>query len=252
MKITKEKRQTGMYVFSSIFLVAVVLLCLLIAVQVLTNGYASVGGYSVFRVVTGSMEPTIPTGAILLNQETEIEEIEVNDIICFKSKVAEIRGSVITHRVTKVLTDQSGNLYLETRGDANVAADPYYVDEANLIGRVCWQSRKENILTDMLSFLSGKFGFFACIVFPLLLISGLILQGAARSIKKDISTLRDEINRDAMDDDPLLLDEAEGEELLEGYTTLTSEDYQAIYETLKQELTEDIYGLVEESDSKTE
>jgi len=246
----KEKRQSGMYIFSSVFLVAVVLLCLFISVQVLTNGYASFGGYSVFRVVTGSMEPTIPTGSLLLNHKTPIEEIQVNDIVCFKAKVAEIRGSVITHRVTEVLTDQSGNIFLETRGDANVAADPYYVDETNLIGRVCWQSGKENVLTNMLSFLSGKFGFFACIVFPLLLVSGLILQGAVKNIKKDMYSLRMEMLNEPVDEDDLLPEE--GEDLLPGYTTLTQEDYQAVYETLKRELAEDLYGLVEGSDSKTE
>ncbi|MBR5559110.1 MAG: signal peptidase I [Oscillospiraceae bacterium] len=247
----KEERRSGMYIFSSIFLVAVVLLCLFISMQVLTNGYASFGGYSVFRVVTGSMEPTIPTGCILLNKKTEIEEIQINDIVCFKARVAEIRGSVVTHRVTKVLTDQSGNILLETRGDANVATDPYYVDETNLIGRIIWQSGKENVLTNMLSFLSGKFGFFACIVFPLLLVSGLILQGAVRNMKKDIYSLREEMLRVPEDDEDDSSVEEE-ETLLPGYTTLTQEDYQAVYETLKRELTEDLYGLVEESDSKTE
>ena len=233
---------------SSVFLLAVVILCVFVATQLFTKGYASIAGYSVFRVVTGSMEPEIPAGAILINKKTDINHIKENDIICFVARVEEIRGKVITHRVTEVLTDAQGNIYLETRGDANLVTDQYYVDEDNLIGRVTWHSGKEVVLTDMLSFLSGKVGFFACIVMPLLVVAGLIFQGAVRNIQKDILRLREELRNEAeeraqQEDDP---------ELLPSYDTLTKSDYDDIYRTLKQELLEDVYGLVEETDSKTE
>ena len=244
-----EKRQSRMYVISSLILVAAVFLCLCASVQVVTKGYVSIGGYSMFRVVTGSMEPTIHTGAILINKETAIEEIQADDIVCFKAKNADIRGSMITHRVTSVLTDENGNIYLETRGDANHASDPYYADETNLAGKVCWYSGKESVLTNMLSFLSGKVGFFACIVFPLLLVAGLLLQGAVKNLQRDINTLRDEIARGPVEQMPVLPKE---ENCLPGYSTITYEDYEAIYETLKRELLEELNGLVEESDSKTE
>lgn len=233
---------------SSVFLLAVVILCVFVAAQLFTKGYASIAGYSVFRVVTGSMEPEIPTGAILINKKTDISHIKENDIVCFVARVEAIRGKVITHRVTEVLTDAQGRIYLETRGDANLVTDQYYVDEDNLIGRVTWHSGKEVVLTDMLSFLSGKVGFFACIVMPLLVVAGLIFQGAVRNIQKDIFRLREEIRNEAEE----RAQQADDPELLPGYDTLTKSDYDDIYQTLKQELLEDVYGLVEESDSKTE
>lgn len=240
-----------MYILSSVILVAAVLLCLCASVQVVTKGYVSIGGHSVFRVVTGSMEPTIHTGAILMNQKTDIEEIQEDDIVCFWAKNADIRGSIITHRVTAVLTDGEGRIYLETRGDANLSTDPYYVDSTNLIGRVTWHSGKENVLTNMLSFLSGKIGFFACIVFPLLLVAGLILQSAVNNLQRDILELRYELARGSVKPEPELPDK---DKLLPGYTTLTYEDYEAIYETLKRELLEELKlnGLMEKADSKTE
>lgn len=243
----KKKRQSTVYVLSSVFLLAVVILCVFVAAQLFTRGYASIAGYSVFRVVTGSMEPEIPAGAILINKKTDISHIKENDIVCFVARVEEIRGRVITHRVTEVLTDAQGNIYLETRGDANLVTDQYYVDESNLIGRVTWHSGKEVALTDMLSFLSGKVGFFACIVMPLLVVAGLIFQGAVRNIQKDILHLREEIRENAAEKE-----QREDSELLPGYDTLTKSDYDDIYQTLKQELLEDVYGLVEGSDSKTE
>lgn len=244
-----EKNQYRMYVISSAILVAAVFLCLFASVQVVTKGYVSVGGYSVFRVVTGSMEPTIHTGSILINQKTDIEEIKKDDIVCFWAKNADIRGSIITHRVTEVMEDESGRIYLETRGDANLAADPYYADSTNLIGRVTWHSGKENVLTNMLSFLSGKIGFFACIVFPILLIAGLVLQSAVKNLQRDIMELRYELARGPVEEVPSVPDK---DKLLPGYTTLTYEDYEAIYETLKRELLEELNGLMEEADSTTE
>ena len=71
----------------AVLLILAVLLCLYIAIQVMTTGHASVFGFSLFRVVTGSMEPTIPVGGLLLCQNVEIDTITVDDIVCFFSKV---------------------------------------------------------------------------------------------------------------------------------------------------------------------
>ena len=59
----------------TVLLVLAVTLCLYATIQVLSKGYANIGGFMMFRVVTGSMEPEIPVGALLLTKETEIEEV---------------------------------------------------------------------------------------------------------------------------------------------------------------------------------
>ena len=74
----------------TVLLILVVLLCVYVAVQVFSNGYVNFGGYTMFRVVTGSMEPTIPTGALLVAQQTDIADVQVNDIICFMTQDAQI------------------------------------------------------------------------------------------------------------------------------------------------------------------
>lgn len=51
-------------------LVAASILCVYVVVQVLTQGYVNFFGYSVFRVVTGSMEPTIAPGSLLISTTT--------------------------------------------------------------------------------------------------------------------------------------------------------------------------------------
>ena len=75
--MTGEKK---VYMISSVFLALAASLCLIFAVQVATRGYVTIGGRSLFRVVTGSMEPTISVGAVLVCKDTEIEQIQKGDI----------------------------------------------------------------------------------------------------------------------------------------------------------------------------
>lgn len=227
------------YIFSSVILAIAAVICLCFGIQVVAKGYVQVGGYSTFRVVTGSMEPTISTDAVLLCKETKIEKIKEGDIVCYRTKVAEIYGSVVTHRVVSVGKDDDGAIYLETRGDANVSSDPYYVTSRDLIGKVTWYSGKESMINDMLSFLTGKMGFLLCIVFPILLVSGVIMKSAVKNLQKDLALAKEELRREALAE----MSENEKEsQLLPGYKTLTYADYEAIYESLKRELLEELNG----------
>lgn len=239
----KEKKA---YIVSSIILAIAALICLIAAVQVSTRGYVKIGGYSMFRVITGSMEPAISTGAVLINKETKIEEIEVNDIICYRTRVAEIYGSIVTHRVVAKQKDGDGNIHLETRGDANLTSDPFYVEEEDLIGKVTWYSGKDSIWNDILSFITGKIGFLLCIVFPVLMVSGLILQSAVKSLQSDLALVREELAKQTE------AQAGDRSQLLPGYETLTYADYDAIYETLKKELQESLDGRNQEKDTDSD
>lgn len=92
-------------------------------------------GYKPFIVLSGSMEPTILTGDIVLTRETAAGEIARNDIITFRTD----KDTVITHRVTEVVTD-NGTVSFLTKGDANVGADANVVKpemlEGKYLGRV--------------------------------------------------------------------------------------------------------------------
>lgn len=229
------------YIISSVFLAAAAAICMIFALQVVSKGYVEIGGYSMFRVVTGSMEPTISTGSVLICKKTAITQIETGDIVCYRTRVAEIYGSIVTHRVADIRKDENGKIYLETRGDANVSSDPYYVNESNLVGRVMWYSGKESVINNMLSFLSGKIGFLVCIVFPILIVSGLVMQSAVKSLQMDLALARQELKQ-----------EEASKELLPGYTTLTYADYEEIYQSLRKELLEELNGEVQETDEEKE
>ena len=236
--MTGEKK---VYIISTVFLVIAACICLIFGVQVVSKGYVEVFGHSMFRVITGSMEPTISTGSALICRKTAIDQIENGDIICYRTRIAEIYGSIVTHRVVAVQKDENGTIYLETRGDANVSSDPYYVNSSNLVGKVIWYSEKESVINDMLSFLSGKMGFLVCIVFPVLVVSGLMMQSAVKNLQKDLALVKQELQQ-----------EEAASELLPGYEILTYADYEEIYQNLRRELLEELKGEVQETDEEQE
>ena len=185
----ERKKLKHLEIGSTLLLVFAVVTVVGVMLQVTSKGYVTIGGYSMFRVATGSMEPTIETGALLICDQTPIEDIQVDDIICFESTSQMMLGQVITHRVVDIqLVD--GILRLTTRGDANVVEDALYVTEKNLIGKVTWYSQDKDIMASVISFMSGKIGFLSLIVIPVLLISSIALKESMKSIKHDMYELR--------------------------------------------------------------
>ena len=82
--------QRAISLLVTVLLIMAVLLCLYVTIQVLSDGFVNIGGFMMFRVVTGSMEPTIHVGSLLITREVDISEIALHDIICFRTQEAEI------------------------------------------------------------------------------------------------------------------------------------------------------------------
>lgn len=96
----------------------------------------SVLGYSVMRVQTGSMEPTLGTGCIIITKKTDPTQLKSGDIISFYSIDPTISGQVETHRIVEVHSLVTGEKEFITKGDANSLDDQYPVLHTNVIGRV--------------------------------------------------------------------------------------------------------------------
>ena len=218
IKINKKKIAGKL---ATVVLVAASILCVYVVVQVLTQGYVNFFGYSVFRVVTGSMEPTIAPGALLISQEVPIDQIQVGDIVCFRSREANMLGKSITHRVIGII-ENGGQICLETRGDANPVADVLPVLQSNLIGKVIAYTGQNNVLADIMSFLTSGPGFMICVVLPCLWICGLILQECVGNIRQELSSAMDE-----------MVEQAPQPAEKNG---ITQAEYEQIYEKVLQEV----------------
>ena len=101
-----------------VFFIFGLLLCFnvyqLICTQVLKESLATINGYGVLEVVSGSMEPTIHVGDLIIIN-TKYSEISENDIVTFLDE----EGSFVTHRVISIMDGQ-----MVTRGDNNNSNDP--------------------------------------------------------------------------------------------------------------------------------
>lgn len=221
-------------ILSTLALVISIMLCLTVVTQVSTTGYVQIGGFSLFRIVTGSMEPEIPVGALIVCQQTGIEEIQEGDIICFRSMNAQIYGKTVTHRVTDILVSASGERMLETKGDANLSADAEYVTQNNLIGRVNYYAKDSNIMASFVNILTDEIGFMILILFPTLLIAGFILRSCMMNMRREIEeALAEKERRDA-----------------EENILYTDEEYAAMLERIKNELVEELKQGVDANDEQ--
>ena len=129
----------------------------------------SVLGFSVFQVQSGSMEPEIPIGGIVIVHKTKPSSLKVGDIISFYSNDTEISGKINTHRIIEIKDSDSGEKIFRTKGDANDAEDTAAVFEVDLIGKVI-----VNIGTvggSVLGVLRNPKIIFIFIVLPLILIT---------------------------------------------------------------------------------
>lgn len=89
-------------------------------------------GYEPFMVMTGSMEPSINTGDMVIVKQVSQEEIQIDDVITYT--IADGTESV-THRVIGI-AEREGEILYQTKGDNNNAADPDLVHYQNILGKV--------------------------------------------------------------------------------------------------------------------
>ena len=112
-------------IFSTVLLVVLILIVILLFIVRLSGNSPSIFGYHIFRISSGSMEPVLNVGDIILVKETPPEDIHKDDIITYKSEQGEMEGQAITHRVVAEPEIKGGVYTFQTQGDLNGAAlDP--------------------------------------------------------------------------------------------------------------------------------
>lgn len=93
------------------------------------------GIYRTLTVYTGSMSPSYPAGAIVVQTPIAVEDVEVGDVITYRIPVEDRR--VVTHRVVEIVEEGDSPIVI-TQGDANEERDAW---TARLTGGETWKTR---------------------------------------------------------------------------------------------------------------
>ncbi|MEX2292938.1 MAG: signal peptidase I [Acidimicrobiales bacterium] len=80
------------------------------------------GTYRTVSVLTGSMQPTMPPGSLLVVVPVEPASLAVGDVITFEAPTVD--HPVVTHRIVQVL-ESGEHPVIRTQGDANDAPDAW-------------------------------------------------------------------------------------------------------------------------------
>lgn len=112
-------------------------------------------------VESGSMEPAIMTGALVVIRPTA--SYAVGDVITFEERGADVPT---THRIVEE-RQENGRTVFVTKGDANEEADPRVVTSRQILGAVAFDVPRVGFVLD---FARQPIGFLLLIVLPALLI----------------------------------------------------------------------------------
>jgi len=132
------------------------------------------GNYKIMAVLSGSMEPKIMTGGLVMVKPAPT--YRVGDVISFSTNDG--RKVSTTHRIVEINTQGSDTFYT-TKGDANNAPDSSQVNARDVIGKVILALPYAGYL---LAFVRQPMGFVAAVVIP----SSMVVLDEAQNVWQEL------------------------------------------------------------------
>ena len=169
----------------TVIIVLLTIVCLVLAAKIIQGKDASLFGFRIYHILTGSMEPTIATGSDVLVREVDPYTLQPGDIITFTSRDAAIYGSANTHRIISVEHGTQGETFFVTQGDANSIADQLYVYPQDVKGKVVFYMKSAGFAM-FLSFLHTPMGLISVIVIPMMFILFLFMRNFREQVNQMI------------------------------------------------------------------
>ena len=121
-------------IIKAIISLFIVIVISIIFIQRISNNKLSLGGYSIYTIITESMEPKYKVYDMVISKNINTEEIVVGDDVVYRGMKDDFAGKIVTHRVIKKEKLQ-GKTYFHTKGIANDIEDPL-VEDNQILGKV--------------------------------------------------------------------------------------------------------------------
>jgi signal peptidase len=150
--------------------VCIVVFSLVVTLDIIISrkngGTPKIGNFTIYEIVSGSMEPDIPVGSIVIDRITDAKALKIGDVISFYNKSS---GSsiVVTHRIDDIYKQSNGQIVFTTKGDANKTSDSNSVTAENIIGRV---GIHIPYVGYAINFVTTKAGLFITVIGPLMIL----------------------------------------------------------------------------------
>jgi len=125
-------------------------------------------------VYTGSMEPALPIGSVVVIKPVDTETLNIGDIICFR--LSESATTTVTHRIINITNEG-----FTTKGDANEDPDQWIVKKENVIGKAIFTIPYIGYIG---YFVRTPIGFILLIIIPASLIIIIEIRNIAKQLKK--------------------------------------------------------------------
>ena len=157
----------------------IVLIVSVIVIQRVSNNKFTLGGYSIFTVVTQSMIPKYQVGDMLLAKSVDTSKLKVGDDVVYMGAVGTFQGKIVTHQIVEI--EEGSPRKFHTKGINNMIEDPV-IDETQIFGKVVM---KLTILSMISKVISNQFGFFFIIFVPIVvLVFGIVMDTVNDKKKK--------------------------------------------------------------------
>ena len=177
-----KKKKLSLALIGKIFYWLTLTALILIALGTTFSVLEAPGGYRLFVVQSGSMEPTIKTGSVVIIGPQE--EYNERDIVTFlpnpQASLKDI-NSTVTHRIAAVQDDE-GRATFKTKGDANQNEDRETITEKQILGKAYIDIP---YLGYAVAFSKTQTGLIVLIVIP----GTLIIYSELLNVKKEITNL---------------------------------------------------------------
>ena len=152
-----------------------------------------IGDFSVFNIVSESMEATINVNDLIIIKKCEEVELKVGDIITFKTA----EQTIVTHKIVKINKEAEQNVYI-TRGDNNKINDPDPVKYEQVHAKYIFKIRGAGKFAERLQENNGLISVALIVIIFIILKNSKDKKRETRKRKRekyDIKKKRDEYNK---------------------------------------------------------
>ena len=150
-----------MMIMKAIVSFFIIVVISIIFIQRVSNNKLTLGGYSIYTIITESMLPKYEVYDMVITKKVSPNAIAVGDDVVYMGQKGDFADKIVTHQVINI--EKKGNeVFFHTKGLANDIEDPL-ITSSQILGKVTMKSR---ILSFVSRVVNNPYGFYFVIFVP--------------------------------------------------------------------------------------